>query len=195
MIFDYSKTSKGENYKLMSNSVIPRPIAWIVTQRGEVVNVAPFSYFTALSSKPATLIVSIGHKKSGEEKDTLKNIRELKKCVICMASEDFLEKLHLSSKDLPFEKSEAEVFDIFLDKILDDFPPMVKGVPVAFFCTLYQEIDLKESKTIPLVLEIKYQYVNDNIINMENFDINFNPLVRVGKSYAKICEKLKPPKI
>jgi flavin reductase (DIM6/NTAB) family NADH-FMN oxidoreductase RutF len=51
MFIHFEERSTSERYHLMSNTVIPRPIAWVVTE-GEVVNIAPFSYFTPLSSEP-----------------------------------------------------------------------------------------------------------------------------------------------
>ena len=195
MIFDYSKTSKSENYKLMSSSIIPRPIAWIVTTNDKgVVNVAPISYFTALSSNPATLIVSIGHKKNADPKDTLKNIRENKKCTVCIAQEEFLDKLHLSSKELKDSESEAEIFDIPLKRVFEEFPPMIEDVAVAFFCKFYKEIELKDSKTIPLIVEIKKQFVNDKFIDKDG-KIDFNPIARVGRSYKRLGSEMEPPKI
>jgi len=81
MLFDFAKLDKAKRYKLMSSSIIPRPIAWIVTKQNDIINIAPFSYFTALSSNPPTLLVSIGHKRTDNTpKDTLRNIRETKKC-------------------------------------------------------------------------------------------------------------------
>ncbi|WP_223175432.1 flavin reductase [Sulfurimonas autotrophica] len=58
-------------------------------------NIAPFNYFMGFSSEPATMIVSIGHKSDGSEKDTLRNIKESGKCTICMVDE-----AHLNRKKL-----------------------------------------------------------------------------------------------
>ena len=99
MIIDFQEKTPSERYNLMANSVIPRPIAWIVTQ-GEVLNIAPFSYFTPLSSEPATLMVSIGHRADGTPKDTLRNLREGKKCVVSIVDEKHFEKMNFSSKGL-----------------------------------------------------------------------------------------------
>jgi flavin reductase (DIM6/NTAB) family NADH-FMN oxidoreductase RutF len=149
-----------------------------------------------LSSEPATMIVSIGHKSDGSQKDTLKNIRESKKCTICMVDEAHLEAMHLSSKELSHDISEAELFHIKTTKIFDDFPPMVEGVPSAFFCEFYQEIDLKGSKTIPLVVEIKQQFIDDSIISdKEKITLDFEPVARVGKSYALLGKQITPLKI
>jgi flavin reductase (DIM6/NTAB) family NADH-FMN oxidoreductase RutF len=197
MIIDYKDKELTQRYQLMAQTIIPRPIAWIVTTNDDKsINIAPFSYFTGLSSNPPTVIVSVGHKSSGTPKDTLNNIRKNKKCVICMVDENSLEKMHFSSKELDESISEAEMFDIQTTKIIDDFPPMITQTPSAFFCELYQEIELKDSKTIPLVLEIKAQFIDDNIItNKEKITLSYNPLARVGKSYAILGDEIAPPSI
>ena len=197
MLIDYKDKEPIQRYKLMSQTIIPRPIAWIVTKSKDgILNIAPFSYFTALSSNPPTMIVSIGHKSDKSPKDTLKNIRETKKCTICIVDEKNLKKMHFSSKELSSQISEADVFDIKTKEILKDFPPMVENVPSAFFCEFYQEIDLKGSKTIPLIVEIKAQFLDDKIItDKEKITIDFNPLARVGKSYATLGKSITPPDI
>lgn len=196
MIFDFEKLEPLDRYKLMSQSIIPRPIAWIVTENSGIINIAPFSYFTGLSSEPPTVVVSIGHKKDKSPKDTLNNIRKTKKCTICMVNEKNLEKMHFSSKELLKSDSEAEVFGIKTKRVFEDFPPMVEDVPVALFCELYQEIDLKGSKTIPLILEIKSQYVDEKAIkNIDRLSIEFEPVARIGKSYALLGKKIEAPRI
>ncbi|QOP46413.1 flavin reductase family protein [Sulfurimonas paralvinellae] len=197
MIVDYADKALTQRYQLMAQTIIPRPIAWIVTENEKgIINIAPFSYFMGLSSKPATMIVSIGHKSDGSEKDTLKNIKESKKCTICMVDEEHLESMHFSSKELRKDESEANAFDIKTTKIFEDFPPMVEDVPSAFFCEFYQEIELKGSKTIPLVVEIKQQFIDDEIItNREKITLEYAPVARVGKSYALLGEQITPPKI
>ena len=197
MIFDLNKDKKvNENYKLMAQTIIPRPIAWVVTQNNGVINIAPFSYFIGLSSEPATVLVSIGHKSDGTPKDTLQNIRDTKKCTICMVEEKDLEKMHFSSKQLSNDISEAELFDIDTISINDEYPPMIKGVPSAYFCTFNQEIDLAASSTIPVVLNVNEIYVDDkNIIDKEKLSISFDPVARIGKSYAFLGQEISAPVI
>lgn len=195
MIVDFEKIEPTDRYKIMSHTIIPRPIAWIVTEN-ENINIAPFSYFSALSSKPPTLVVSIGHKKEGSPKDTLKNILQTEKCTICMVDENHLEKMHFSSKELPSNVSESEVFDIKTKKIFDDFPPIIEDIPAAFFCRLYQKIDLKGSKTVPLILEIEKYFVDDKFVTDPNkFHIELDLIARVGKNYAICNKKIEAPKI
>jgi flavin reductase (DIM6/NTAB) family NADH-FMN oxidoreductase RutF len=192
MIVNYSTKSKNDIYKLMSQTIIPRPIAWIVTKSKDgVVNVAPFSYFNGLSSFPPTLMISIGHKNETTPKDTLKNLRETKVCTICMVDEKNLDKMNKSSNALEFGVSEAKEYDIELKEIFNEFPPMVSTVKSAFFCEYYDEVDLKGSMTIPVILEIKHQFLDDTVIvDDKNIELKCDFVARVGKSYAKIGQNL-----
>ncbi len=198
MLIDYATQSLGQRYALMSQTIIPRPVAWIATESSNgIVNVAPFSYFTGLSSEPPTVVVAIGHKADGTPKDTLRNIRETKKCTLCLVDEAHLAPMHFSSKALSHEESEAEYFDIPVKKIVESFPPVVEGVPAAFFCTLHQEIALAGSKTIPLVLEIQQQFLDERVITEKEgkITISFKPVARIGKKYAFLGEEIDPPTI
>lgn len=79
MILDYKDVNDLNRYKIMSGSIVPRPIAWIVTEDNGVLNAAPFSYFIPISTNPALVIVAIGRKENESPKDTLANILKTKK--------------------------------------------------------------------------------------------------------------------
>ncbi|QOR61695.1 flavin reductase family protein [Sulfurovum sp. ST-21] len=197
MLFDLSNDkSVNETYKLMAQTIIPRPIAWVVTEDEGVVNIAPFSYFIGLSSDPASVLISVGHKSDGTPKDTLLNIRKHQKCTICMVEEKDLEKMHLSSKSLEHDESEAAFFDIETVYMKEEFPPVIASTPVSYFCEFNQEIDLGGGTTIPLVLSVKEIYVKDEVItDKEKLLISFAPVARIGKSYAFLGEEIVPPVI
>jgi len=197
MFFDLKEDTKvNETYKLMAQTIIPRPIAWVVTKDEGVVNIAPFSYFIGLSSEPASVLLSVGHKPDGTPKDTLANIRKNKKCTICMVEEKDLEKMHLSSKGLVHEESEAQAFNIETIQENTDFPPRIATAPVAYYCELNQEIDLGGGSTIPLVLNVHQIFVNDEVItDKERLTITFKPVARIGKSYAFLGDEIEAPVI
>jgi len=196
MIFDLDNSEVNDKYKLMAQTIIPRPIAWVVTEDSGIINIAPFSYFIGLSSNPATVLISIGHKSDGGPKDTLANIRKNKKCTICMVDEKNLKKMHFSSKELDKDLSEAEFFDIQTKKLFDEYPEMISDVSCAYFCDFNQEIDLGGGLTVPVVLNVRQVYVQDEaIIDKDKMTIEFNPVARIGKSYAFLGDEIAPPKI
>jgi len=196
MIFNLEENGLNDKYKLMAQTIIPRPIAWVVTEDEGVINIAPFSYFIGLSSEPASVLISVGHKSDGTPKDTLANIRKTKKCTICMVDEESLELMHFSSKELDKNLSEAELFKIKTQTMFDEYPPMIQDVPAAYFCEFNQEIDLGASATIPIVLNVKKIYVKDEVItDKQRVTIEFNPVARIGKSYAFLGDEITPPSI
>ena len=186
MIKKYDELSPTQIYKLMSQTVIPRPIAWIVTEDEAIINVAPFSYFIPLSSNPPTVIVSIGHKEDDSPKDTLANIRKNKKATICFVNEENLEDMKKSAESLPHDISEVKTFHIETKKVLDDYPPIIASTKTALFCELFEELNIG-GKTIPVILKIEAQYIDDIIID-ERDNIKIDNIGRVGKSFAKMVE-------
>ncbi len=196
MIFDLDSSKSNDKYKLMAQTIIPRPIAWVVTRNDGVVNVAPFSYFIGLSSDPASVLISVGHKSDGTPKDTLANIRKNKRCTICMVDEKNLEKMHFSSKEVDKDISESELFGIEMEALCKEYPPMIKDVPCAYFCEFNQEIDLGGGSTVPLILNVQKIYVDNAVItDTQKMTIEFNPVARIGKSYAFLSEGITPPTI
>ena len=83
MLFDFATISPQDRYKLLVSTVVPRPIAWVVTQdpQGRL-NAAPFSFFNAFSQDPPMVIIGIGGRQPGDAKDTGRNIRETGEFVV-----------------------------------------------------------------------------------------------------------------
>ena len=53
MIYDLTADSGCDNYDLLTQAVVPRPIAWILSENADGgLNLAPFSYFN-LVAQPA----------------------------------------------------------------------------------------------------------------------------------------------
>ena len=186
MILDYKDIDDMNRYKIMSNTVTPRPIAWIVTEDDGVVNAAPFSYFIPLSSNPATVIVSIGQKSQTTPKDTLANILKHKKATICFANKDNIEQLKLCATSLEKEDSETEKYNIEVQKVLEDFPPMISSSQSALFCDYYSTVELP-GKTTPVILEIKKQFIEDDRID-ENQHIQVDNIGRNGACFSAMVK-------
>ncbi len=179
MLLDFNSIESKEIYKLMAGNIIPRPVAWIVTENGGITNIAPFSYFTGVSSQPPLLMVSIGRKKPtiDEPKDTYKNILETKKATVCLTPVELCEKMDKTGEVLPSNESEAEKFSIELEKIDENFPPIVKGCKRAFLTELYGTFENEEMVTVPFFLRIYKMHIEGE----------FEPVARIGKGYSKLC--------
>ncbi len=188
MLYDFTNLNPDEHYKLIAQSVIPRPIAWVVTENENIINIAPFSFFNALSATPPVFVVSIGHKENGEPKDTLRNLRAAKKCVLCLANVAQKEQLICTSEALDSKQSEADFCKVETKIIDAAYPPMIADAQVAYFCELRGELDLG-GKTVPMLLDVNKAFINDAIVtDEEKLRVHFDALGRVGASFAKLEE-------
>ncbi|NPB05012.1 MAG: flavin reductase family protein [Aquificae bacterium] len=132
--------------RLMFNLIVPRPIAWITTlsENGKV-NLAPFSFYNGITTRPPLIMVSIGRRKDGSSKDTARNIRRSGEFVVNLVTEEFLEAMVKSGQDFPPEESELEALGLEAEPSVAVAPPRVKGVKAALECKLYELIEIGEA--------------------------------------------------
>jgi flavin reductase (DIM6/NTAB) family NADH-FMN oxidoreductase RutF len=186
MIIDYKDVNELNRYKIMSDTVVPRPIAWIVTEDDGVINAAPFSYFVPLSSDPAIVIVSIGQKKKNVPKDSLYNILKHKKATICFVNKNNTEDVKLCSTMLGKDESEIESYGIEVQRPLEDYPPMVSSTQTALFCDFYKQVDIP-GKTTPIILEVKKQFIEDGRLD-ERSHVHVENVGRCGAYFKAMVD-------
>jgi len=186
MVLDYKNLNDINRYKIMSGSIVPRPIAWIVTQDNHILNAAPFSYFIPICTNPALVIVAIFKKDDGSLKDTLVNILKTKKATICFANKNNAQQVKQCSTALPKNESEIEKFEIEVKKELDDYPPMISSTQTALFCEYFDTYQIN-GDTTPIILKINYQYIEDERINERNH-INIESIGRVGATFKAMVD-------
>lgn len=182
MTLDFSTLDENSIYKLISNTVTPRPIAWISTEHEGITNLAPFSYFIPLSSKPPMLIVSIGTKEDDSPKDTLANFLKGSKVTINFVSKELKNAMNQSATELSYEQSEFEAFSIEGKKILDEYPMVVKGSKAALFCTFIQTMPIEGSETTPCLLRIDHAFYADEVIDT-HYHVRLDNIGRVGGKF------------
>ena len=92
MQFDPNELEHTAIYKLLTGSVIPRPIGWISTvDVNGINNLAPFSYFNAVGDDPPHIMFSTGIG-NNTNKDTLNNVLANKEFVVNMVTESLTSK-------------------------------------------------------------------------------------------------------
>lgn len=101
----------ANNYKFLIGSILPRPIAVVSTRNEDGSNnVAPFSFFTAVSAKPMIIAFSPLIRTSTEEmKDTPKNIFREKEFVVNFVSEEIIDQINTTSTELPYGEDEFQL--------------------------------------------------------------------------------------
>ena len=177
-------------YKLLSGSVVPRPIAWLTTQNEEgLVNVAPFSFFNVASANPPLLSVAF----TGE-KDSYLNLRTTKEAVVHLINSDTVILMNQTAAKLAANESEAEKFALDLEPSqIVNVPSLVKS-RVRFETQLYQDISLGREGHLVL-LEVVSLSFTDDVIDTEKFYIDIEalgPIARLaGNDNAKLGENFK----
>src|SRR3954469_19919133 len=102
MLFDFEKMSAQDRYKLVVSSVVPRPIAWVVTQDAAgTVNAAPYSFFNAFSDDPVVIGFGAGPRPAGALKDTADNIRRTGEFVVNLVPESAVHGMNATAIDFP----------------------------------------------------------------------------------------------
>lgn len=106
MELDPATLPARDRHLLLTALVVPRPIGWIssVDAAGRR-NLAPYSFFTMVSSQPPTVIVSVGER-DGRAKDTLANVRATGELVVNVVSEDLAEAMNRSAVESAPEHDE-----------------------------------------------------------------------------------------
>jgi flavin reductase (DIM6/NTAB) family NADH-FMN oxidoreductase RutF len=132
--------------QLMFNLIVPRPIAWITTiSKDGKVNLAPFSFYNGITTKPPLIMVSVGKRKNGTPKDTGRNIRETGEFVVNLVTEEFLYPMVESGKDLPPEVSEIEMLDLETEPSEIVKTPRIKRVKAAMECKVEKILEIGDT--------------------------------------------------
>jgi len=205
MIIDPKDIPFQDTHKLMIGSIIPRPIALVSTiSKEKKVNLAPFSYFNGVCSKPPTIVFCPARRGwDGKEKDTLANIRETKEFVVNIVSESFAEKMVACSTDFDPDVDEYEVANLSKVDSLKIRPPRVQEAKVSFECSLNHIVEIGDGKAgsgFIVIGTIVLFHIDDSVYDNGKINLKMlSPLGRLaGNSYSRnddtfeIVRKVKP---
>ena len=144
MIYDPAEHPFSETHKLMIGSIVPRPIALVsTTSNNGINNLAPFSYFNGVCSKPPTIMFAPARRGwDGKEKDTLINIRNTKEFSINIVSEDIGEKMVKCSTDYKQEVDEYSKSELSPMPSKKIKPPIVSESKISLECKLNQIVQI-----------------------------------------------------
>lgn len=166
MILDLAAMDKLTAYHTLTQVVIPRPVAWVLSDNGEEsYNLAPFSYFSAVCSDPPVIMFSVGASKpDGSEKDTYVNIMKSERFVIHIAGSDLVQEVTQSGASLPHGESELERCKLETTAFEGFGLPRVVGPKIAMACTLYQHQDIGNSNQHLIFGQIEKIWLDDSVV-------------------------------
>jgi flavin reductase (DIM6/NTAB) family NADH-FMN oxidoreductase RutF len=176
--FDPATLPPNGMYKLLISSVVPRPIAWVSSVDTEGVrNLAPFSYFMAITDDPPTIAFSSSFRGAGKDgkKDTLRNVEATREFVVNVVDDDLAAQMNVTSGEYPAQVDEFEVAALGARVKV----PRVADAPIAMECRLDRIVPVGRAN---LVLgRIVYLHVRDGLYDAATGRVDMHRLRPVGR--------------
>ena len=187
-----------ENYKLLIGSILPRPIAFVSTLDDQgVLNLAPFSFFTAVSAQPPTIcfapLLRFG---DSSKKDTLRNIEEQREFVVNVVTEDIVAAMNQTSPEFAADVDEFEVSGL-TPQVSDIVkPPRVLESPINMECRLHKVEYIGETGAgggALVIGEILKFHIRNDLLDSGRIDTGgLKPVARLaGPEYTTIAGRFK----
>jgi len=194
MFYDPRKNDHGLPRDPFKAIVVPRPIGWFtsISAKGEI-NLAPYSFFNAVSEDPPMVMFS-----SGGRKDSLSFIEETKEFVCNFATFDLRDAVSKSGTEYP--RGVNEMIEAGLEPAPSRLvrPPRVAASPCALECKLLQIVDLQdlqEHSADRLVVfgQVIGVYIDDRFIKDGRLDTGaMQPIARCGYNDYAVVDKVFP---
>lgn len=165
----------------------PRPIGWVATLDAQGrPNLAPYSFFNAISDRPPFVMFSSGGQKS-RQKDSLRNVEATGEFTCSMATWDLREAMNMSSAPVAPGVDEFVLAGLAPAPSLLIKPPRVAAAPAAFECRLWKTLSLPAPAGRPdaaytlVIGEVVAVYVADEFVRNGVVDTAaMRPVARLG---------------
>ena len=196
MQIDPAEHPTADNYKLLTNLVVPRPIAWVTTRNEDgSINLAPFSFFNAVSSKPLFVTISVGRNESGNDKDTARNIKRSGEFVVNMVTEELFDAMNISAADFPPDESELTATGLHTLASVHVAVPRVAESLASLECKLHGSHPLGNYTLF--IGEVVMFHVADRLVGPKLHIDNFAPIGRMGSPsvYCRTQDRFDVPRI
>lgn len=176
--------------------VVPRPIAWVSSlSRDGVVNLAPYSFFNAISEDPCCVMFAAGGAHiEGGPKDSLKNVEESGEFVVNLVTHELREPMNTTSAAVGRDVSEAALVGLALAPSVKVAPPRVAASPASLECRWLQTIPVPHPRArdnrVMVIGEVVGIYIRDDLIVDGRVDIRrLGPVARLGyNDYTTVTE-------
>ncbi|GFO82866.1 flavin reductase family protein [Methyloceanibacter sp.] len=191
MFYDAVANTHGLERDPFMALVSPRPIGWISTlDANGVVNLAPYSFFNAVSTNPHFVMFS-----SGGRKDSRRNAEDTGEFVCSLATYDLRDAMNRTSSHVDPDVDEMALAGLSPAPSTMVAPPRVAESPVAFECKYWRTIELPGPDGGPgnhaIVLgQVIGIHIDDAALTGGKVDITrLRPIARLGyRDYAVIDE-------
>jgi flavin reductase (DIM6/NTAB) family NADH-FMN oxidoreductase RutF len=201
MLFDFATLSAQDRYKLLVSTVVPRPIAWVVTCDAEGrCNAAPYSFFNVFANEPPVVCIGIGGRAPGDMKDTGNNIRATGQFVVNLVSAETAAQMNVTAIDFPHEVD--EIAEAGLTRLASTRvrPPRIAESPVAMECELFTTMELNPERLLVFGRVVAMHIRDEAVLNPERCYIDTPKLDLIGRmhgggGYVRTTDSFEMPRI
>jgi len=195
--FDFSGLSGREKYKLITGTVIPRPIALITSvDENGVVNAAPFSFFNALSGDPAIVAIGVENKPDMTFKDTGHNIRMTEQFTVNIVDQAMVDAMNICAVPFPADVDELDIAGLTAVPGVHVGCPRILQAPAALECKRYINLEVGKSREI-ILGEVVGVFIRQDCVNPQNKHVDQKRMDAVGRlgghDYSTIRDQFTLP--
>ncbi len=183
--------TRQERYKLLTGSVIPRPIAFVTTLNADGgINAAPFSQFIIIAADPGLLGFSIGPGPARLAKDTLVNVRRIGEFVINTVPEELAVAVQICADNEVRGENELDLAGLTTVPSEKVAPPRVAETLIQFECRLEQIVEFGNAPNSLVVGRIVLMHARHGLVDNYRVDAAAcRMLGRIGgRSYCPVKE-------
>ncbi len=179
MLFDFATLPAQDRYKLLVSTVVPRPIAWVVTCDIEGrLNAAPYSFFNVFANDPPVLCIGVGGRAPNDMKDTGNNIRATGQFVVNLVSAETASAMNVSAIDFP----------------------RIAESPVAMECELFSTMELSPERLLIFGRVLAMHIKDEAVLNPQRCYIDTPKLDLIGRmhgagGYIRTADMFEMPRI
>lgn len=191
--------------------VSPRPIGWISScGKDGSINLAPYSYFNAISELPPMVMFSSAPSGNAQHKDSLRNVIETEEFVVNIVSAALGDAMNITSADLAYGQNEFTAAGLEMADCNTVKVPRVAAAPAALECKLWKVIELPKPETgnaktgnvktgdagVMVIGMITGIHIADETVKDGKIDVtSYQPLARLGyMDYARIDDVFAMPR-
>lgn len=185
MRWDLDQTDPAIAYKLLAATVMPRPIAWVVTQDAKArVNAAPYSFFNVMGSAPPTIALGIQSDPARGLKDSARNILDTGEFVVNLVPERLVAQANQTAIDAPFGVDELALAGLATTASVHIAPPRISQSPVAFECRTHTTVETGRNQLVVIGQVIAVHIEDAYILDAARAHIDTPALDLVARSYG-----------
>lgn len=185
MRFDLDDVGAQNAYKLLAATVMPRPIAWVVTlDRDGTVNAAPFSFFNVMGSAPPTVALGILADPERGFKDTARNILDTEEFVVNLVPERLVGAMNVTAVDAPRGVDELALANLATSPSSRVRPPRIAESPVNFECVLLSSVQTGPAQLVAIGRVLVVHIDDDYLLDVERAYVDTPKLDLVARSYG-----------